>query len=611
MRSFVPFILAASLLLTVSARAEDADELAAKGIAALKLSENDGDAVVPAAIYFGQAADLYDASGETRKATDMNSFMYWCKKKMTLAQMDEFLKSGGKVNAALAKRMKELEAAPQPDEAQTFFNRAEAYANAHPAEHLLIAVRFYEVADRFKGTDLSLQAQDRSLKEMTLEKTSAANAGTAARENPIAPPVDPAKKVALPAAAKQKEAEKTIKDLYKDEFAKTAPKDKAALAAKLEKQADESASDPAARYVLLTQAAGLAAQAGELERLTGILDKLAAGFESDFKDFKKAQLSAAMSKITDAKLAKVASALKVLIDKPDDAAANLTLGKYKLQAGDIEHAAAFIAKSKNTALMELMKQEQAAPADSAGQAALGDAWWTLAEKAGDKDDKALFRSRAASWYEKSLESLTGLARTKVEKRVEEMAGISKGKTVDLLKVVNPAKDSVKGGWKIEGGALICNMAAQDGRIRLPATCDTEYDFHAVFKRTSNESGGDIGFFLVHFKQQLLLTLSGYGNSLAGIHKINGSFLKENETRTENSLRNNVPYDLKVQVRRKSIRVLLNDKQLLNYKFEGARFSLHDSWKLPDLKSFGIFCFNCEAQFQTIEFTEVIDAKSPQ
>src|SRR6185295_1666601 len=143
-------------------------------------------------------------------------------------------------------------------------------------------------------------------------------AGTANVKTPKPEPFSPGKRAAVPLAAQQKEAEKTIKDVYKDELLKSAPKDKLALAEKLEKQADESVNDVAARYALFTQAAILSAQAGDLVRLTAILDKLTNGFESDFKDFTKAQLSAAMLKITDAKLAKVASAMRTLVDKPDD-----------------------------------------------------------------------------------------------------------------------------------------------------------------------------------------------------------------------------------------------------------------------------------------------------
>jgi len=608
MRSFAPILVA--FLFALAAHAEDAAELEAKGIAALKLSQVESDAIISAAIYFGQASDLYQSVKNDEKATEMNSFLYWCKKKMTSHQIDEFLKGGSAINAKIAQRMKEIEAAPPPDEAQTYFNRAEAYANAHPNEHLLIAVRFYEVADRFKGTDLSLQAQDRLLKEITLEKTGIANAG--AKENPIVAPPEPGKKVAMPAAAKQKESEKTIKDLYKEEFAKTTPKDKAALAAKLDKQADESANDPAARYVLLTQAAALAAQAGELERLTAILDKLAAGFESDFKDFKKTQLSAAMSKISDAKLAKVASAMKALIDKPDDAAANLIVGKYKIQAGDIEHAAVFISKSKNAALIELMKQEQAASADGTAQAALGDAWWELGEKTAEKEEKLQFDVRAKYWYSRALPSLSGLIKAKLEKRIEELdaftgkvtsdkgtliGGALRGKPIDLLRQLNVKKDSVAGTWRLENG-VSCSGQADRERIQLPDPGVNDYDLHVVFTRL--KGNGDVGFILVVNGRQVLLSLSGWSNSIAGFNNIDGKPADSNDSRKSSSFQNNKPYDVVVQVRGKVVRTLIDSKELFKYEVKG---SMSLDANLHDAQALGLYCNKGPTQFTVVEIVK--------
>src|SRR5579862_9340569 len=601
MRSVARTLVVLLCLLAFAARSEDAAELEAKGIAALKLSQNESDAIVSAAIYFGQATELYQSAKNNEKATEMNSFLYWCKKKMTLQQMDACLKGGDAINVKIAQRMKEIEAAPPPDEAQAYFNRADAYANAHPNEHLLIAMRFYEVADRFKGTDLSLQAQDRSLKEMTLEKGGAANTSASARENPVAAPVDPAKKIALPPAAKQKEAEKTIKDLYKEEFAKSAPKDKAALATKLEREADESANDPPARYVLLTQAATLAAQAGELDRLAGILDKLSAAFESDFKDFKKAQLSAAMSKITDAKLAKVASALKVLIDNPDDPAANLTLGKYKLQAGDIEHAAAFISKSKNAAFISLIKQELSAPQDATAQYAVGDAIWESGDKAADNDDRVLCHARAAYWYAKAVQSLTGLAKSKVEKRLDEAVAAMPRKITDVLKLIDPARDAVNGEWKLVDGALECTKSIKSSRIQFPNKIGAEYDLHIVMALTSKDS--DPCVILPCCDQQVLLCLCGFGGSTAVLQHINGT-TDNNETRRTNTMQMGMDYDLLVQVRKNSIRVILNKKDLIYYRFDYPRFSLFVDWELRDSHATGLYLQRGTARFRTIEVTEV-------
>ncbi|HLX60890.1 MAG TPA: hypothetical protein VKX17_06370 [Planctomycetota bacterium] len=609
MRSVARTLVVLLCLLAFAARSEDAAELEAKGIAALKLSQNESDAIVSAAIYFGQATELYQSAKNNEKATEMNSFLYWCKKKMTLQQMDAFLKGGDAINVKIAQRMKEIEAAPPPDEAQAYFNRADAYANAHPNEHLLIAMRFYEVADRFKGTDLSLQAQDRSLKEMTLEKGGAANTSASARENPVAAPVDPAKKIALPPAAKQKEAEKTIKDLYKEEFAKSAPKDKAALATKLEREADESANDPPARYVLLTQAATLAAQAGELDRLAGILDKLSAAFESDFKDFKKAQLSAAMSKITDAKLAKVASALKVLIDNPDDAAANLTLGKYKLQAGDIEHAAAFISKSKNAALVELMKQEQAAPTDGTGQAALGDAWWKAGEKAGEKDDKALFRQRASAWYEKARGTLTGLARAKVEKRLassEPARAPSSSKVINLIRLIDVRRDiskvhrdfaPLKPKWEIKQGELISNEAAPNV-LQIAYQPPAEYDYTIVFTRnTGNDAvlqvlcanGHQFGWIVAsdagkYARFELIDGNKGHGIAVA--------------------LTNGQKYTSTVEVRRSGVKAYLDGKLIAEHNTDFHDMTLDPYFKIPDTTVLGISTWGSSYTFHSIEVIEL-------
>src|SRR6185295_2626911 len=98
------------------ARAETAAEFEAKGIAALKLAQTEGDAIVSAAIFFGQASESFEKSGNEEKATEMNSFLYWCKKKMPLQQMDAFLKGD---NAPIAKRMQHLEQiAPPKDDAQ-------------------------------------------------------------------------------------------------------------------------------------------------------------------------------------------------------------------------------------------------------------------------------------------------------------------------------------------------------------------------------------------------------------------------------------------------------------------------------------------------------------
>src|SRR5436190_16192634 len=77
-------------------------------------------------------------------------------------------------------------------------------------------------------------------------------------------------KVAVPVAAQLQKSEKLVRELFKDEFAKTTAQDKIALAQKLNENAEETKSDHASQYVLWVQAAVLAAEAADLELLKSI-----------------------------------------------------------------------------------------------------------------------------------------------------------------------------------------------------------------------------------------------------------------------------------------------------------------------------------------------------
>jgi hypothetical protein len=66
-----------------------------------------------------------------------------------------------------------------------------------------------------------------------------------------------------PSPSELAKAQKLVQELLGDEIAKTKPAGRAALAAKLLKQADESKDDMAGRYVLLRAARDMAAKAGD------------------------------------------------------------------------------------------------------------------------------------------------------------------------------------------------------------------------------------------------------------------------------------------------------------------------------------------------------------
>src|SRR5438874_1943714 len=74
-----------------SLRGQDAADYRKLGLEALKESQTNPRTIVEAARNFAKAAALYEAQGKEDSVVEMNSFLYWCKKKMNMQDMDAFL----------------------------------------------------------------------------------------------------------------------------------------------------------------------------------------------------------------------------------------------------------------------------------------------------------------------------------------------------------------------------------------------------------------------------------------------------------------------------------------------------------------------------------------
>jgi len=145
----------------------DAQAATAQAMANLKASDNDPQKTVAAALEFTQLLDYYKAKGDNDQVCEMQAYVYWCKKRMNLDALKVYVAAKGAPAQALAARAEEVVSTDVPkDQAEVYFARADAYAKANPKNSLTIAVRFFEVADRFTGTPVSLKAQRVSLDAM-------------------------------------------------------------------------------------------------------------------------------------------------------------------------------------------------------------------------------------------------------------------------------------------------------------------------------------------------------------------------------------------------------------------------------------------------------------
>lgn len=348
-------------------------------------------------------------------------------------------------------------------------------------------------------------------------------------------PQDP--KRPIPPAAAQKEAEKLVREVFKDEYAKTQTPDRLALARKLLKQAVETEDDMTARFVMLRDAREIAAAAGdadlafraismldgdfkidaltlkhaaltavgksargpdEIKSLSGYFLKLAAEaagadeydiaqqamtsastFARNAKDIPLATRSAARAKeMTDlkARFEKVKPARARLDSQPDDAASKGLVGYY-LCAVKSDWAAGLplLAKGDEAGVRSTAAKELAPASDPADQMSIGDFWWDRAEKEGGTVRENL-RMRAAFWYERAAGGLSGLTKVKAEKRISEFfPGRPPG---DWLDVADPKL------WGTEGkfGEEFDLLARPGGSVVPPLIQWPPGKFDGIFAR---------------------------------------------------------------------------------------------------------------------------------
>ena len=119
-------------------------------------------------------------------------------------------------------------------------------------------------------------------------------------------------------------------------------------------------------------------------------------------------------------------AVAVLNDKPGDPAANLAAGRYLcFERGDWARGVPMLALGSDADLQALAAKDLKGAGSAEEQAALGDAWWALAEKKEGQESESL-KVHAGSWYQQAEPNLpAGLARVKVEKRLAELAKLGR------------------------------------------------------------------------------------------------------------------------------------------------------------------------------------------
>jgi WD40 domain-containing protein len=331
------------------------------------------------------------------------------------------------------------------------------------------------------------------------------------------------KKTPIPSKEAQKDAVVLILDIFSDDYKKADTNDaKARLAATLYQQGKDVKDDAAVRYVCWREARDLAATAGDTNLAMAVIDDMSRLYDVDPLFAKADVLGLAVAAATEKEqglalvetirpllneavdldhykaahqlgeaivnAAKKAKSPSLVLDlqkrveeikgieksfgkmqgyldrvqkNPNDGDANLELGKYfAFQKKRWEKAIPYFAASSDGALKALARLDMKNPVDVKDQIELADSWWDHAPK--DKNAKVAIQTRAMFWYEKALPALSGLNRTKAQKRIELVQDALAGtQTITTPIAVGPVGEA----RKFEGHSeeVKCVAFSHDGK----------------------------------------------------------------------------------------------------------------------------------------------------
>jgi hypothetical protein len=456
-------------------------------------------------------------------------------------------------------------------------------------------------------------------------------------------PQAPVRKLPLPDAGALQRAERQIKDVFREEYARKIPAERANLAREFATLAVGTEDDPAARFVLLRESADLASGSGEIEAALETLELLGRSFEYDAGPSRTALYAAAARsavrpedclkyaqlflKLADEALAeerleaadKAASeglqmakkaknlslvtrldvrakeiaerksaqevlrkAKETLAQNPRDPESNRILGEHEcFIRGNWERGLDYLSRGSDVILQDAAKRDLARPATWADQIALGDAWWDLAEKKEDSVRTGI-RRRADYWYEKGESQATGILRLRVTQRRKTLRESDVSQQVDLLKLIDLKRDVVSGQWIFDGPALLCQQELAAARVQIPYLAPDEYDVILDAERVGGAEAINIG--LTAKGTRFHMVVDGYATQgyASGLALIDGQFANQNETTHKGPLLANFRASTIVcSVRATGLRMRVDDTLVFEWTGDFGRLSNYKVLDTPN------------------------------
>ena len=159
--------------------------------------------------------------------------------------------------------------------------------------------------------------------------------------------------------------------------------------------------------------------------------------------------------------------------------------------------------------------------------------------------------------------------------------------IDLLKLVDPAKDAISGRWRFfDNGSLACEPS-RAAQIEIPYDPPEEYDYRIVF--VSDRGNDGVEQICRGGGRQFRFSVGGWGNTVAGFDMVKGRLANSNPTTTkaDHWLVAGQRHVSVVKVRKDGVEGWFDDKRVIGHKTDWTDMSLPSNSKLRRPDSIGI------------------------
>ncbi|HEV3345251.1 MAG TPA: protein kinase [Pirellulales bacterium] len=147
-----------------------------------------------------------------------------------------------------------------------------------------------------------------------------------------------------------------------------------------------------------------------------------------------------------------------------------------------------------------------------------------------------------------------------------------GGTIDLLKLIDPSRDAIRGKWQLRDGQLITPAKEWYTQIEVPYDLPTEYRLTAIAKCATHDA--DLYFGLTMAGSQTLLVLDGFIAAISGLEMIDdGQTIVNHTGKRGRLLKDGEPNTIVCTVRKRRIHVTCNGAVLVDWAGDPKRLSL--------------------------------------